>query len=204
MFSTTDNYNTEYTERLHIDLAKDAYRATNHRDEYAQMTIWLERKEKVLRHENYLEWRLGKKVTIMTRPPSMAYNGVLTLTKWPSKRAVDLDEIVTKYGTVFFREALRRYLVLSKHSGRPLTQNQLEDAILYTVLSFTSVSVYHKFKFTMPADSAHTKNLTLDAIYVRPERQSKKGLVIPARFDTVLVNVGSGGETGVQGAIQFA
>ena len=204
LFGTTDNYNTEYTERLHIDLAKDAYRATNHRDEYAQMTIWLERKEKVLRHENYLEWHLGKKVTITTRPPSMAYNGVLTLTKWPSKRAVDLDEIVTKYGAVFFREALRRYLVLSKHSGRPLTQNQLEDAILYTVLSFTSVSVYHKFKFTMPADSAHTKNLTLDAIYVRPERQSKKGLVIPARFDTVLVNVGSGGETGVQGAIQFA
>jgi len=29
LFGTTDNYTTEYTERLHIDLAKDAYRATN-------------------------------------------------------------------------------------------------------------------------------------------------------------------------------
>ncbi|KAG1729302.1 hypothetical protein EDD22DRAFT_982670 [Suillus occidentalis] len=28
MFGTTDNYNTEYTERLHIDLAKDAYQMT--------------------------------------------------------------------------------------------------------------------------------------------------------------------------------
>lgn len=37
-FSTTDNYNTEYTERLHIDLAKDAYCATNRKDEFMQMT----------------------------------------------------------------------------------------------------------------------------------------------------------------------
>ncbi|KAG2028378.1 hypothetical protein BDR03DRAFT_839141, partial [Suillus americanus] len=41
MLGTTDNYNTEYTERLHIDYAKDAYRATNHKDEFAQMTRWL-------------------------------------------------------------------------------------------------------------------------------------------------------------------
>ncbi|KAG1837613.1 hypothetical protein F4604DRAFT_1931480 [Suillus subluteus] len=46
MYGTTDNYNTEYTERLHIDLAKDAYRSTNHKNEFAQMTTWLERREK--------------------------------------------------------------------------------------------------------------------------------------------------------------
>ncbi|KAI0345376.1 hypothetical protein BDW22DRAFT_1326032, partial [Trametopsis cervina] len=34
LFGTTDNYNTESTERLHIDLAKDAYKATNHKDEF--------------------------------------------------------------------------------------------------------------------------------------------------------------------------
>ena len=37
-FGTTDNYNTEYMEHLHIDLAKDAYRATNFCDEISQMT----------------------------------------------------------------------------------------------------------------------------------------------------------------------
>lgn len=46
-FGTTDNYNTEYAERLHIDFTKDAYRATNHKDEFYQMTTWLERKEKI-------------------------------------------------------------------------------------------------------------------------------------------------------------
>jgi hypothetical protein len=29
LFGTTDNYNTEYSKQLHIDLAKDAYTATN-------------------------------------------------------------------------------------------------------------------------------------------------------------------------------
>ena len=48
LYGTLDNYNTEYTERLHIDLAKDAYRATNRKDEFSQMTVWLERKEKIL------------------------------------------------------------------------------------------------------------------------------------------------------------
>jgi hypothetical protein len=42
LFGTTDNHNTEQLERLHIDLTKEAYRVTNHRDEYAQMTVWLE------------------------------------------------------------------------------------------------------------------------------------------------------------------
>ncbi|KAJ3996010.1 hypothetical protein F5050DRAFT_1799862 [Lentinula boryana] len=56
---TLDNFNTEYTERLHIDLAKDAYRATNKKDEILQMTIWLEWKEKVMKHAAYIEWMYG-------------------------------------------------------------------------------------------------------------------------------------------------
>ena len=43
LFGTTDNYNTEATEWLHIDYAKDAYQATNHKDKFVQMTKWLKR-----------------------------------------------------------------------------------------------------------------------------------------------------------------
>ncbi|KAH9952832.1 hypothetical protein BC827DRAFT_1262527 [Russula dissimulans] len=42
-----NNYNTEQSERLHIDFAKEAFRATNYKNEYPQMTTWLERREKV-------------------------------------------------------------------------------------------------------------------------------------------------------------
>jgi len=201
LFGTTDNYNTEYTERLHIDLAKDAYRATNHRDEYAQMTVWLERKEKILRHESYLEWRLKPQSTAVLRSTDMAYNGTMTLTKWPSARAVDLDDIISKYGARFFREALRRYIVLTRHSGPSLTRNQLEQQILYVNLPFTAVPVYHKLKFTVPGDSTMAKRVTLDSVHVRPERLTKKGSNIPARFDTVLLNVGSSGNSNMQGML---
>lgn len=51
---TADNFNTEFTERLHIDFSKDAYRASNKKDEFPQMALWLERKEKVLRHADYV------------------------------------------------------------------------------------------------------------------------------------------------------
>ena len=42
LFGMTDNYNIEQSERLHIDLAKNAYCATNCKDECLQMTAWLE------------------------------------------------------------------------------------------------------------------------------------------------------------------
>ena len=200
-FGTTDNYNTEYTERLHIDLAKDAYRATNHRDEYAQMTVWLERREKVLQLESYHKWRLDRQSTILLRSTDMAYNGTLTLTKWPSAWAVKLGDIINQYGAKFFQEALRRYIVLVRHSGPPLTRTQVERQILYTNLPFTAVSVYYRLKFTAPGDTIAAKRITLDSIHARPERRTKKGKVIPARFDTVLLKVGPGKEIGIQGAL---
>jgi hypothetical protein len=46
---TTDGYNTETSERLHIDLAKNAYQASNKRDYVEQMTTWLQRQEAILR-----------------------------------------------------------------------------------------------------------------------------------------------------------
>jgi len=199
LFGTTDNYNTEYTERLHIDLAKDAYRATNHRDEYSQMTVWLERKEKVLQHQSYLDWRLGTGSKVSLRPTSMAFYGTPALTKWPSAKAVDLDDLVNRYGATFFREALLRYRILSQHTGTHLTRRQLEQEILYTDLPFTSLPVFHKLKFITTSDSDQAKITTLDSIHVRPERRSKRGTLVPARFDTALLNLGSSEETSQRG-----
>ena len=34
LFGATDNYNTEASEHLHIDYAKNAFEATNKKDEY--------------------------------------------------------------------------------------------------------------------------------------------------------------------------
>ena len=83
LFGTTDNYNTQYSERLHIDMAKDAYRSTNRKDELAQMTIWLEHKEKIQCHEQHVEWRLWQLAAeaagheLLPPPASTAETGVI-------------------------------------------------------------------------------------------------------------------------------
>ncbi|KAJ7712192.1 hypothetical protein B0H14DRAFT_3099260 [Mycena olivaceomarginata] len=46
-FGTTDNYNTEMFERLHIDFAKMDGALPNRRDEFPQMITWLGRQEKI-------------------------------------------------------------------------------------------------------------------------------------------------------------
>jgi hypothetical protein len=53
---TLDGFNTESPERLHIDFAKGAYRASNKRDYVPQMTVWLGRQEAVARFRAYLEF----------------------------------------------------------------------------------------------------------------------------------------------------
>lgn len=167
------------------------------------MNTWLEHKEKVLRHQSYLEWHLGSDAVATQDGSSMAFNGDLTPTKWPSRNTVELEEIFDHYAAVFPR-GIASYLVRSRHSGPQLTPNQLERIILYTDLPFNAFPILHKLRLTKPADSTHSKCLMVNTIYAQPERQSNKGLVTPAQSDTVLVNLGSGGKTGVEGAARFA
>jgi hypothetical protein len=53
---SADGFNSESPERLHIDFAKSAYRASNRVDYYPQMTMWLQRQDAIDRHAAYLEW----------------------------------------------------------------------------------------------------------------------------------------------------
>ncbi|KAM6491662.1 hypothetical protein JOM56_012906 [Amanita muscaria] len=167
LFGTTDNFNTEFTERLHIDLAKDAYRATNRKDEFIQMTIWLERKEKILRHENFLKWRTstsqrGRNQVWKTSLPPINPSRNLQMAKHPSVTSVSLRTLETKYLARFFRAALARYVVLLSEPGIR-TAAHLEERAGQLRFAFDHVSVYHKIRFL---DS--NSNTTLDAIHARP------------------------------------
>ncbi|KEP46797.1 hypothetical protein V565_181170 [Rhizoctonia solani 123E] len=50
-----DAYNTETPERLHIEFAKRAYKATNRKNFFEQMTTYLERRERVTKFDAYLQ-----------------------------------------------------------------------------------------------------------------------------------------------------
>ncbi|KAI9068635.1 hypothetical protein FKP32DRAFT_1561245 [Trametes sanguinea] len=191
LFGTTDNYDTQYTERLHIDFAKEAYRATNHKDEFPQMTVWLERREKVLRHAAYIHWRLQQ------LSASRAVSSCI-IAKNPSVKAVSFDAAVTRYAASFFRDALARFVI--QYRQPDLSWRQIERASASVYFNFRSVPSFHKIKYLL--DDVQGFGLAeqhRDVVHARPARQDSRGRPVPARFDTVLVNDGTGGLTGVAG-----
>ncbi|KAJ7467312.1 hypothetical protein B0H11DRAFT_2159568 [Mycena galericulata] len=202
LFGTTDNYNTEYTERLHIDLAKDAYRSTNFKDEFPQMTLWLERKEKIYRHEKYIQWRLdGSPPPPATQnlPPGIIYERRLKMTKNPSLKAVRMIRLISDYGATFFREALARYVVHLNHPE--LSHVQIEAKSQDLIFSFNAIPVFHRIKFLTedPYTARGPEDSVIDSIHVQPQKLLKNGELLPARFDTAIINDGSGEMTGAIG-----
>lgn len=203
LFGSTDNYNTEYTERLHIDLAKDAYRATNRKDEYNQMTLWLERKEKVLRHEKFIFWRIAGSPEPTDREslwntPALIQHRHVQMAVHPSAKGVSLDTLENNYGAIYFRDAFARYAV---SFGRPeLSKRQVEALAADFYTPFQKVSVYHKIKFWNgdALGRIHGADI-LDTVHIKPGYQNKRGRHVGGRFDTVLVNDGTGNHTGVTG-----
>ena len=148
LYGTLDNFNTEYTERLHIDLAKDAYAATNHKDEFTQMTLWLERKEKMFQHDQFVRWRLNgspKPPKLKWSPPGLELDRKLHMAKHPTVLWVPLNTLVQNYGAANFREALARFVVISNNPE--VTRAQLECLLWGVRIPFSKVPVWHRIKY---------------------------------------------------------
>ncbi|KAG1895712.1 uncharacterized protein F5891DRAFT_1130506 [Suillus fuscotomentosus] len=154
-FGMTDNYNTEYTERLHIDLAKDVYCTTNHKDEF------------IVRHERY----------------------------HPSVKSVPIQKLVTEYGAMYFCEALVRYVAQLHHPHEATTHFCLEDLAATIHLPFRTLPVYHIVKCDLC--------VMVDSVHIKPHHvaTSLTGTDVPARFDTVLINDGTGHSVGIEGQL---
>jgi hypothetical protein len=189
---TTDNYNTEYTECLHIDFAKDAYQATNHKDEYPQMTLWLERKEKVLIHQAYINQittspSIPHSVTEpdiipANQPKSTESNDPphIHMSKTPSVSSVDFNTLVSDYGVVDFRQALTVFI--TSYNQPSLNCCQLQNEAYKILLPFKKVPVFHKIKVWNddPQERVDGKK-TLDVIHCHPGTTVKKcqGVLLP-------------------------
>lgn len=200
LLGTTDNFNTKYTERLHIDLAKEAYRASNRKDKYIQMTLWLERKEKVLRHDRYIKWMEAG------RPPLDTVNDLhkystshILMTREPSVKAVPFEVLEQQYGAVSFAECLARYAVTLTHPT--LSRTRMEEMVHYFHFDCNKVRVYHKAKF-WEEDFPRYRHASdeYDVIHATPPRRDPRGHEVPGRFDLAMVNGGHGSSIGVKGA----
>ena len=115
LFGTTDNYNTKPTECLHINTTKDAHRATNHKDEFPQMTTWVQRHKKVEQHILFIAWRQwaqqedGRNLEPIG-PPNPVPQAV-QMSQNPSLKAVSFNDLADKYGAFGFQMHLLTLLL---------------------------------------------------------------------------------------------
>ena len=185
-FGTTDNYNTEQSERLHIDLAKNAYRATNRKDEYPQMTVWLERRERIEQHAAVVNIRQNPQQ--YARPqriigPPCARTQSVKMARHPSAKAVTFDDLKLRYGAPKFQDALADFIAQVNNPGA--RGNALRMYAEDTLIPFRYVPLFHIIKFTDARNTEETE--IIDSVHARPEQRDARGRIIPSRFDTVLV-----------------
>ena len=176
----TDNCNIKYTERLHIDLAKDAWHATNGKDKFPQMTVWLERHEKVFHHAKFIKWEtLGHQqpnpTTLRVREnPGILYRCQLQMTKHPSKKGVQFQTLNHNFGATSFQDALAQF-VAGVHNPYH-HETQIQQATARVQFHFNTVHVYHRIKFTSydPYLIGGLRESVVDSIHSRPNWKDKR------------------------------
>ncbi|KAJ3804719.1 hypothetical protein F5876DRAFT_53001, partial [Lentinula aff. lateritia] len=185
LFGTSDNYNTETTECLHIDFAKDAYCASNCKDKYSQMTKWLERREKVNHYVSYIAWQQISKKTLHDMQCPLTQN----FTKFPTVKTVSISKLEERslfgYGATQFEYALKQFI--SQFCNPEFTPAQVDEMASFLSLPFHGVPVWHRMKF-------RNKDLygkkTLDVVSAHPRRLNAQGQVSQiSQFDAALIRV---------------
>lgn len=212
---TTDNYNTEAFERLHIDLSKEGWRASNKRDHFPQMTMFISRQEKISSYDFYRTWGqesdlendkvpVGEKkeeeeehLTAQFRKLSDSQTPIqsntvqIKISKHPQERNKKLSSISVLHNAPGFVDALKLFL----SNYLPQGQRRSKAKALEGTLPFITLPVWHGF------------GLTPSRILEDPEKALVKAkpfsrTILASRFDTVLVLTEDNAEsTAVQGMI---
>lgn len=189
LFGTTDNYNTETFEHLHIDFAKHGWRASNQRDEFPQMIRWLSRREKIAVFEGYQKSSqvTNKDSSIASRAPQRKTLPI-SLAKIPNFPGREFSFIHNNHDAPDFEFYLKQYL--NRFMDKPIGQRLLDR----TPLSFTKVDVYNMFRFH-PEEMQDNEEEN-DLVKAIP-----KSAKFPyGRFDTVIALVNDEAEsTGLKG-----
>ncbi|KAG6807681.1 hypothetical protein H0H92_006720 [Tricholoma furcatifolium] len=191
---SADGYNTESPERLHIDLAKEAYRASNKRDYSEQMVLWLQRREAMWIRKGFCDWVAGRgpveniddgvddgesseeQMFADVVPPSLPPPTTLyAVAKAAPCRNISLATLATDYGAIDFLQALQ--LFLRTHQLGTLSPNQ-----------FDRFNLFKQLVLTLPRNPFTGERVLTNRIRSTPQvkpRGRKEGS--PAHFDLALV-----------------
>ena len=195
LLGTTDNYNTEAFERLHIEFAKEGWRASNTRNAFPQMIQWLVRREKMHSFQNYVTWKESQEARAHGQSKSFSCNvdgKVLSLPQYPTQPRQLLSLIEQRHSAPGFTSALKSYINL--FSSHPMSAR---NALLHN-LPFQRLDIYHTFKF-------HPAGLEEDEEVCDVIKAAPQGKKLPARFDTAIVlHTDDAESTGLEGAFMFS
>lgn len=197
---SVDGYNTEHSERLHIDMAKHAYRASNKREYTSQMTNWRYRLDAVLSCDAFVRWAqtLSAPTNPQSDPPStnkhtFTRDGMtVTLPKHPSLTSASYSTLETQFKAVGFLPALRTLL----------EKEQPQLAARLTGYERFNVFVKADIDIDPAADPyAHDLDDCLHASLCKPGDPEEPS----GRFDTVLVrkHLNNGLEFGMSSESNF-
>jgi hypothetical protein len=207
---TTDNFNTELFERLHIDFAKEGWRASNKRNHFPQMIKWLSRKEKISSFDYYLseadgnEGEVGNKVgedeegpeELHTQSPmadrmdldsskkASIFLPAYSISKYPSASSKSLTQIMASHDAPQFVYHLKEFL----NSRLPPNQRYKKSDLRDFSLPFTALAVWHQFKVQPHSLDSEVNVETVKAIPLDKNSQND-------RFDTVVVMVSDEAES---------
>ncbi|KAG2050853.1 hypothetical protein BDR06DRAFT_891000 [Suillus hirtellus] len=191
-FGTTDNYNTEMFERFHIDFCKEAWYASNGRNEKPQMIAWLTRREKVSSFQSYLKMSMEDEEEEFVH--SRFGDQRLLLTKRPHQARRHILDVIQDHNCQGFKKDLISYL------NSQLSDPHSRGRLRHMDLPFSHIDIYHGFKFCLDSlgnDNDFDQEET-DTVKAKPSLGGK-----PARFDTVVVMDTSDCETtGLKGKFQ--
>ena len=193
-----DGYNTELPERLHINLAKDSFRASNKRDATEQMTLWLQRREAVWIREAYFTWLEGPSPLEANGDESLdeedtiddeAIKGMVNttasrtinkvthrITKMPGFQNVTMEGLANEFGAVDFNQALLTFLQLTipRAHARPTHE--------------THFNVYKQITICLPFNrygSNKPRSCHICCVPAVPGKGCKPST--PVHFDTTLI-----------------
>jgi hypothetical protein len=204
---SADGFNTEFPERLHIDFAKDAYRATNRKDYVAQMTRWLARQEAVVQFEAYLDWRLerdvedeqhealsdGGNAEVETDEQHLPNSDVQPtplsriLAARPPFRALTVASIAQTFGGLNFMPALSLYLRTTFLQVSATSQSN-PTSTAPVVSQWDRFDGYRRLSIPYLKSRAVHMSKSIDRIRATPYSPPVgRSSATPARFDTVLV-----------------
>ncbi|KIJ63135.1 hypothetical protein HYDPIDRAFT_156602 [Hydnomerulius pinastri MD-312] len=172
LFGSADGFNTESPERLHIDYAKDAYRATNKKDYLVQMTQWLRRQENVDRWAVFLNWHSQGAIT-----PDEDLTVTRRLAFEPSTSAP--DAVADSHDPVDDDPEEKTPTRTADHAGFNSTRYQASG------ISYRVSAKHARPLRNVPAHqiiSDHHASRFLDAL--TKFLQSHQGTLIPRPFDT--------------------